>query len=124
MAVVMSNCDQGQRFDAYAACIKNTYAKSGTRPGSAPVRAFYADLDAISESYRNGRISDAQAKSYAYQAYSRTVEAANDRNSAAALSYYGIMQNQQQLQQIQQQQRAPINTTCNRFGNQVNCTTQ
>jgi hypothetical protein len=120
MATVMSNCDQGQRFDSYASCIKSNYSKSGTQPNSAPVRAFYADLDAISESYRNRQISDAQAKSYAYQSYLRTVEAANDRSRAAAISYYGTMQNQQLLQQ----QRAPVNTTCNRFGNQVNCTTQ
>jgi hypothetical protein len=124
MATVMSNCDQGQRFDSYAICIRSTYDKSGRDPRAPIVRAFYADLDAISESYRNGQISNAQAKSLTYQAYSRTIEAANERSSAAALSYFGAMQTQQQLQQIQQQQRTPVTTTCNKFGNQVNCTSQ
>jgi hypothetical protein len=82
MKTVMRDCDRGQKFSQYAYCIKSTYASQGTTPNASAVRAFYANLDAITESYNNKQLTEAQAKSEAYNAFLRTVQASNDRNQS------------------------------------------
>jgi hypothetical protein len=56
MDEVMSQCDTGQSFDAYAFCVKSTYESEGNTPNASSVRAFYAHLEAINEAYRNKKI--------------------------------------------------------------------
>ena len=77
MSRAMTQCDTGQKFSDYASCIRTTYTKQGRYPNDAVIKAFYANLDEIDESYRGGKLTDAQAKSAAYNAYLNTVEASN-----------------------------------------------
>ena len=77
MSKVMNQCDDSRQFDIYASCIRNTYDKQGRYPNDAVVRAFYANLNEITEGYKSGKLSDAQAKSAAYNAYLKTVDASN-----------------------------------------------
>jgi len=80
MSQVMRDCDKGQNFSAYSYCLKDTYSRQGRTPNATIVRAFYANLDAIDEQYRSGRMTDAQAKSAAYDSFLNTIQASNDRN--------------------------------------------
>jgi hypothetical protein len=116
MQDVMRSCDRGQNFDVYAYCIKATYSQSGNRPNSSSVRAFYANLDMISEAYREKRVSDAQAKSMAYDSFMRTVQAENDRKDVVLMNQLNY------LNQQNQQPRTPIQTNCVRNGQYTNCT--
>ena len=127
MKDVMASCDRGQSFDAYVYCVKSTYQTQGTRPNSSATRAFYANLDAVNEAYTNNKITQAQAKKLAYDAYMNTIHADNERNeavsNAAFMNALGAMQQQQQQQQQQVQPiRAPVQTNCYRNGNITNCT--
>jgi len=119
MHVVMQQCDRGVEFNSYASCIKNTYAREGTNPNHIAVRAFYSNLDAISEAYRDKKITDAQAKSFAYDAYQKTVQASNDKAEAAYNSAFSNYMLQQQQNQINK----PRQTSCTTMGQFVNCTT-
>lgn len=119
MKDVMRECDRGQNFDSYAYCIKSTYSQKGNKPNDSAIRAFYSHLDMISEAYRAKKITDAQAKSYAYDAFMKTVQASNDRADTAFMNYMGT---QQMLQQQQQQIRTPVQTNCIRNGQYTNCT--
>ena len=145
MQAVMNECDVGQNFDLYAKCVKSTYISDGTRPDAPTSRAFLLQLDVISESFQNGNITQAQAKSSAYESYLKTIHADNLNEKAAANAAYlnglGILQQQQQMQMMQQNQqmlqqqqiqntilqkpviRPPIQTQCYSNGNYVNCTT-
>ena len=116
MQDVMRSCDRGQNFDSYAYCIKATYSQSGNRPNANSVRAFYANLDMISEAYRGKRVSDAQAKSMAYDSFLRTVQADNDRSDAVLMNQLNY------INQQNQQTRTPIQTNCVRNGQNINCT--
>jgi hypothetical protein len=120
MQTVMERCDIGSAFDTYASCIKQTYAKDGRRPNSASVRAFYASLDSLAELHAEKRLSSAQAKAAAYQAFLNTVQADNDRSNAAFANSMNALANMPQGTV----QAAPpsIQTRCVRFGNAVNCT--
>ena len=122
MQVVMNECDRGQSFDAYVYCVKSTYQAQGTRPNSSATRAFYANLDAVNEAYTNNKITQAQAKKLAYDAYMSTIHADNVRNeavsNAAFMNALGAMQQQQQVQPI----RTPVQTNCYRNGAYTNCT--
>jgi hypothetical protein len=127
MQDVIAGCDSVQEFGSFKNCIKNQYSKEGREPNHPAVRAFYAHLDVIEEAYRAKKITNAQARSDAYVAFNKTVQAANDRESAASANYFnalGAMQQQQQQQQQRQQQiRMPTQTSCYRNGQYVNCTT-
>jgi len=112
MKDVMRECDRGQQFDAYAYCIKSTYNAKGNTPNNTAVRAFYANLDMIAEAYRTRRISDAQAKSLAWDSYLKTIQASNDRKDAIFWNQMNMMQQQQ-----------PIQTQCIRQGIVTTCTT-
>lgn len=70
---VMISCDTGQPFDGYAQCIKDTYSQNGRRANSVEARIFYANLDTITEAYKKNRITNAQAKAMAYDAYLKVV---------------------------------------------------
>ena len=88
MKKVMRECDRGQIFSQYSSCIKNTYDRKGNSPNSSSVRAFYANLAAITEGYNKKELTDAQAKSEAYNAFLRTVQASNDRSASRSMSCY------------------------------------
>lgn len=118
MKDVMRDCDGWQKFDAYVYCIKSTYNKTGNNPNNLAVRAFYSNLEMIGEAYKENKITDAQAKSYAYDSFMRTVQASNDRADAAFMN----IQQLQLMQQQTNQQRAPIQTNCVRNGAYTNCT--
>ena len=115
MQDVMADCDRGQDFNAYAKCVKSTYNQTGNRPDATAVKAFYSHLDSISEAYVAKQITNAQAKSYAYDAFMKTVQAGNDRTDAAFMNYMGNVQQQQQ-------QTRPIKTNCVKNGIYTNCT--
>jgi hypothetical protein len=122
MKDVLRECDRGQNFDSYAYCIKSTYNKNGNNPNHAAVRAFYANLDMISEAYSAKKITDAQAKSYAYDSFMRTIQASNDRDDAVFMNQMNAMQQQQLLQEQLNQRRVPVQTNCVRNGAHTNCT--
>ena len=118
MKDVMNECDRWQNFDSYAYCIKSTYNQKGNKPNASAVRAFYSNLDMLSEAYRAKQITDAQAKSMAWDSFMRTVQAGNDRADAIFLNQMNVIQQQQQQQQI----KTPVQTQCYRNGQYVNCT--
>ncbi len=125
MDEVMSQCETRQSFDAYAYCVKSTYDSEGNMPNASSVRAFYAHLEAINEAYRNKKITDAQAKSFAYDAYRRTIKADNDRtdsSTSTALDSYLMLRPQPRpaptMKQIETQ------TTCYQNGRYINCTSR
>ena len=120
MKDVIANCDREQDYDNFMYCIKSTYYKEGRNPDSSDVRAFYANLDAIAEAYRAKKITDAQAKVYAYDAFNKTIQAGNDRSDAASANYLNALGAMQQKQQ--QQIRTPVQTNCYRNGAYTNCT--
>ena len=120
MKNVMKDCDRGQRFDVYVSCVKSTYSTKGRRPNSTEVRAFYANLDMISEAYKDGKISDAQAKSMAWDSYMRNIQASNDRGDVTAMYMMNALQQQQQLQMQNQRQ---YQTQCYQNGSYTNCRT-
>jgi len=122
MKDVMVSCDREQDFDNFTYCIKSRYNKEGRNPNNSTVRAFYANLDAITEAYRAKKITDAQAKSYAYDAFNKTIQAGNDRADAASANYLNALGAMQQQQQQQQQIRTPVQTNCYRNGAYTNCT--
>ena len=86
MKNVMRDCDVGQSFSQYSFCIKRTYDREGNSPNSSSVRAFYANLATIKESYNKKELTDAQAKSETYNAFLRTIQASNDRNASKSLT--------------------------------------
>lgn len=77
MSRAMSQCDSVQKFSDYASCIRSTYDKQGRYPNDAVIKAFYANLDEINEAFKNGKLTEAQARSAAYNAYLKTVDASN-----------------------------------------------
>jgi hypothetical protein len=79
MKKVMQQCDRGQAFDSFAYCVKRTYANEGTKPNDSAVRTFYANLDMITETYNNKRITEAEAKSLAWDSYMKTIQASIDQ---------------------------------------------
>jgi hypothetical protein len=81
MKNVMRDCDRGQNFTQYTSCIKSTYTSQGRQPNAAEIRAFYANLNAITESYNKNQITDAEAKSQAYNAFLRIIQSANNINA-------------------------------------------
>ena len=115
MKDVMISCDRGQEFDSYSYCIKDKYSKEGRQPNDQIVRAFYAHLDAITEAYQTKKITNAQAKSYAYDAFMKTIQADNNANAASPnpMAAFGSMQ---------QPRRMPIQTNCFKNGAYTNCT--
>jgi len=122
MQAVLNECDRGQSFDLYVSCVKGTYQTQGTMPNSPVVRAFYSNLDMINESYLNKTITQAQAMSYSYDSYMRTIHSDNVRGQAASDAMLMNLLQMQQRQQINQQQRTPIQTNCIRNGPYTNCT--
>ncbi len=117
MSDVMTMCDKKTSFDQYVYCVKSVYSTEGRQPDSLSIRAFYAYLDSINESYLANKISNAQARAYAYEAFQRTVQAANDRAEAAAANAF-IMQ------QSAEQQNRPIQTNCVKTGDFINCSSR
>ena len=81
MESVIDVCaNQNDKFPQISACIKDTYSKEGKTPNANSVKAFYAELAVIEEDYRNGKITDAQARAGLYRSYSDTVEKSNRAN--------------------------------------------
>ena len=80
MRDVMSTCDRYTDFSGYAGCIKRIYTADGRNPNALSVKAFFSHLESIDEGYRQGRISNARARSLAYDAFLVTVQADNDRS--------------------------------------------
>jgi len=81
MESVIDVCaNQNDKFTQISACIKDTYSKEGKTPNANSVKAFYAELAVLDEDYRNGKITDAQAKAGLYRSYSETVEKSNRAN--------------------------------------------
>lgn len=122
MKTVMSKCDSGSSFDVYSSCIKTTYTREGTYPNAASVKAFYASLDSLAELFAEKKISSAQAKAAAYQAYVQTIQADNDRSDAAFSRAMNGLANMPQGQVQPSLLNAPVQTRCTRLGNSVNCT--
>ena len=141
MIDVMGRCDQGQKFQNIVDCIKETYQKEGNEPNAGNIKAFYANLDEISDANLSGQLTDAQAKSAAFRAFLSIVQSENDRRNGIVRQQQQqqIQQQQQQIQQQQQTQSAidafirntqvqqppqPVYTQCQRNGQLVNCTSR
>ena len=74
------------------------------------MRAFYAQLNAISDDLKNGRTSEARARADAHLAYEQTIGQDNERIRRA---------NQNQM--LMYQMTRPKTTTCNSFGSSISC---
>ena len=87
MIDIMTKCDVGTEFDTYVDCIKFNYKRD---PDSTDVISFYAQLDAVVEDYKEGRLSQAKAKAQAFALYDATVGAGNKARAqrAAMMSAY------------------------------------
>lgn len=116
MESVMAKCDTNSKYDTYAACVKTTYMSEGVSPSDHSVRAFFAHIDAITEAYKSEKITDVQAKSQTYDAYSKTIQMSNDR---IAESYRRSM-NSQSTKPIDIQSTMP-KPICTRIGNSISC---
>ena len=107
MSSVMSSCEYSKSFNSYASCIKSNYKRY---PDRRITRAFYAQLNAISDDLKNGRTSESRARADAHLAYEQTIGQDNARRQR---SY----QNQMLLNQINR----PKTTNCNSFGSSITC---
>ena len=76
MDAVMGSCEGNSNFNSYVSCIKTTYKRD---PNARAVRAFYAQLDAISDDLKSGKVSEARARADAHMAYEATIGVANTR---------------------------------------------
>ena len=83
MSEVMQDCDTGQKFSTFINCIKTSYKRN---PNSETVRSFYAQVDAVVEDYKAGKLSEAKAKAKAYELYDATVGAGNRAKRLRAAS--------------------------------------
>lgn len=119
MESVMAKCDINTKYDTYSACVKTTYIAEGVSPKEHDVRAFFAHIDAITEAYKAEKITDAQAKSQTFDAYSKTIQASNDR-VAASISRSMNSQSTTPID-VQSTMPKPMNTNCTRIGGIVGC---
>ncbi len=119
MESVMAKCDNNTKYDTYAACVKTTYMAEGVSPDDHSVRGFFAHIDAIAEAYRAEKITDAQAKSQTFDAYSKTIQVSNDR-AAASISRSMNSRSTTPID-VQSTMPKPTNTNCTRIGGIVGC---
>ena len=119
MEAVMAKCDMNTKYDAYSACVKSNYLSEGASPSDHSVRAFFAHVDAITEAYRDNKISDAQAKAQTYDAYSKTIQMSKERT--AEIIRRSMNSPSTQPIDIQSTMPRPMNTNCTRIGNSINC---
>jgi len=77
MSDIMKECDEGRDFPKYAECLKTTYKEKGAQPESENVKAFYAFLDQVSLVYKDGHMTDTQAKDNAFWAWMATIDSSN-----------------------------------------------
>lgn len=84
MSDVMRLCDQGQSYQSYTVCIRQTYDAKGNGRNLGSVHAFYAGMDAIREANGKGAMTDIQAKAATYDVWLRTIDASNRANAASA----------------------------------------
>ena len=101
MSSVMNSCET-KRFGDFNSCIQQTYTRD---PNHKNVRSLYAQLNAIDEDRRRGKITHVKAKALAYAAYDATVGAGNRANNRAAAAYLAA--------------NRPL--TCNTYGTQTTC---
>lgn len=119
MEAVMAKCDTNANYDSYSTCVKRTYITEGVSPDDHSVRAFFAHIDAITEAYRAGKITDAQAKSQTFDAYSKTIQESNDR---VAKSIRQSLNSQSTTPiDIQSTMPKPMNPFCTRIGSSAGC---
>ena len=109
MSSVMSSCEGNTNFGRYVSCIKNNYKRY---PDRRITKAFYAQLDAINDDLKRGRISKPRAFADAHVAYENTIGSDNARRAASM----------QRAQAIYNMNR-PRTTNCNTMGGYTNCTT-
>ena len=83
MSSVMSSCEYSRSFDSYANCIKSNYKRF---PDRRITRAFYAQLNAISDDLKSGRISESRARADAHLAYEQTIGQEGCRHRGDALA--------------------------------------
>jgi hypothetical protein len=69
---VMSSCDTPD-FSDFNSCIQRSYERSS----GSDVMSMYAQLNAIEEDQKSGKISQTKAKALAYKVYDATVGASN-----------------------------------------------
>ena len=74
MIEVMRGCDTGVKFSEYVSCIKTNYKRF---PNRESVISFYAQLDAVTEDYKKGRLSETKAKAKAFELFDATIGAEN-----------------------------------------------
>jgi hypothetical protein len=130
---VMSRCDTGtnvDNFSYYKTCVINTYSAEGNRPNSPDIKAFYSQLDVIDEYYRQSKISNAEAKAFAYQSWQSTIDNPNQRSQASeAAKWQSIQKNLDNMGRVTPAPTSPFSSyridgrtyNCTDIGGQVNC---
>jgi hypothetical protein len=84
MHIVMQNCSTQSNFSDFVFCLKANYKKA---PNSSSVLSFYAQLDAVLESYDAGELSETKARARAYEIYDTTIGADNIAQAARTATY-------------------------------------
>ena len=101
---VMSSCDTPE-FSDFNSCIQRNYERN---PNASDVRSMYAQLNAIEEDQKSGKITQTKAKALAYKIYDATVGASNreaDANNKA----------------LSRRLLADRPITCNTYGSTTTC---
>lgn len=120
MSSVMNSCET-KNFSVFNNCIQKTYTRN---PDGGSVRSLYAQLNAIEEDQRRGKITQTKAKALAYKAYDATVGAGNRSNRQAAFDSFQnyadsyVADENRRIDEFNSRQRT---TNCRAFGSQINC---
>lgn len=73
---IMAECDAGnnkENFSFFVSCIKSDYARfSHDTSYDSVIKLFYSQLDVIDEDYRQGNITNEEAKAVAYITWQKT----------------------------------------------------
>ncbi|MCE7526942.1 hypothetical protein [Polynucleobacter sp. IMCC 30228] len=100
MNQVINQCDSNKNdsnfyknFTYFTTCIQETYNKNGSNPAGLQTKNFYSELNKINEEYKNGQLTNVDAKMAAHKAY---------------IANYTKTEN-------------PITTNCKEFNGQIIC---
>jgi hypothetical protein len=76
MSQTINQCDSSKNesnfyknFTYFSTCVQETYNKTGSNPSDLQTKNFYSALNKINEEYKNGQLTNVEAKMAAHKAY-------------------------------------------------------